>query len=529
MKSKLKLPTVCMLILIIFFACNNAKDNGQKFELHGTLEGITDGEIFLMDMHSGVGSKDSALIKNGKFVFKGDYPAPTELRLLLSNSPTTILVENVKMNLTGLVREEKNILKLEDVKITGGKAHEDFARYFELRNALFKAGNDLRKEFQLSTTTEERKKELEQNLQKQEEERNALTEKFIKEYPTVYFSASLVAKKMSGKSAVETEKMIKNLDPALQKNPVIVKLLEKTLKLKDIEVGIDQMVANVSNVSYKVDEKFNGRELEDIIYLGVFSNNNICALKKDGTVQILDANGKQINSFKAELKGQASCLAVDSDNKIYLIRRINHEIRKKVRGRMKTHTVSSTECLVFDEKGVSKSQFLLKGIIYATGARVVDNNLIVADCFGGKLAMFDKTTGKVGSVMENMRSCCGILDFSVNKKKEILVANLGAFRVHGYDFSGKQLFAFGQKGRTLNDFHGCCNPVSVAGLSSGAIVTVEKDPTRIKIYSKEGAKQIAGIEELVEGCSYIPMIADSKDNLYLASKEKGIVKCISVN
>jgi hypothetical protein len=91
---------------------------------------------------------------------------------------------------------------------------------------------------------------------------------------------------------------------------------------------------------------------------------------------------------------------------------------------------------------------------------------------------------------------------------------------------GKQLLAFGQRGKDVSDFHGCCNPVSVAFLSNGAIVTVEKDPTRIKVYSQEGAKQIEGIQELVSGCTYIPMIVDGNDNLYLASPKKGIIKCI---
>lgn len=89
--------------------------------------------------------------------------------------------------------------------------------------------------------------------------------------------------------------------------------------------------------------------------------------------------------------------------------------------------------------------------------------------------------------------------------------------------------AFGQRGKKLNDFHGCCNPVSVASLSTGAIVTVEKDPTRVKVFSKDGAKAISGIEELVQGCLHIPMAVDSKDNLYLASGKKGMVKCVSIN
>ena len=110
-----------------------------------------------------------------------------------------------------------------------------------------------------------------------------------------------------------------------------------------------------------------------------------------------------------------------------------------------------------------------------------------------------------------------------------MVANLGAFRVQSFDLTGKSLMSFGKRGRELDAFHGCCNPVSVASLNNGAIVTVEKDPTQIKVFSKEGPSLIAGIDELVKGCSYIPMAVDKDDNLYLASPEKGIVKCISAN
>jgi hypothetical protein len=103
--------------------------------------------------------------------------------------------------------------------------------------------------------------------------------------------------------------------------------------------------------------------------------------------------------------------------------------------------------------------------------------------------------------------------------------NLDAFRELAFDYSGKIQYAFGKRGQSINDFHGCCNPVNVTSLTNGAIVTVEKDPTRIKVYSKSGAKQIAGIQELVKGCRYIPMVSDSKNNLYLASAQSGIIKC----
>jgi hypothetical protein len=154
---------------------------------------------------------------------------------------------------------------------------------------------------------------------------------------------------------------------------------------------------------------------------------------------------------------------------------------------------------------------------------------LVADVKRQLVGIYDAQTGKLLSEMKDMRPCCGILDFSINPDNELLVANLGAFRVQKYDLNGKLLLTFGKRGKELDNFHGCCNPVSVAFLSNGAIVTVEKDPTRIKIFAKEGAKKIEGIDELVDGCEYIPMIVDANDNLYLASASKGIVKCVPNN
>jgi hypothetical protein len=121
-----------------------------------------------------------------------------------------------------------------------------------------------------------------------------------------------------------------------------------------------------------------------------------------------------------------------------------------------------------------------------------------------------------------------MLDFDVNDKNQIFVANLAAFRTSIFDFDGNILATFGKRGKTINDFHGCCNPVNVASLPNGAVITVEKDPTRVKIYDKSGAKKIDGIEELVKGCAYIPMTVDKNENIYLASPEKGLVRCVAI-
>ena len=189
---------------------------------------------------------------------------------------------------------------------------------------------------------------------------------------------------------------------------------------------------------------------------------------------------------------------------------------------------SGVQCQVYTPQGELLREFKLSANLTASGARILEDQLLVADHRNRIIAMYDIKTGEAESRIANLRACCSILDFDVNDKNEVLVANIGAFRVQGFDLSGKTIISFGQRGNGLDEFHGCCNPVSVAYLSSGGIVTVEKDPTRIKVYSRDGARAIEGIMELVEGCSYIPMIVDSNDNVYLASAQQGIVKCSPV-
>jgi hypothetical protein len=509
------------------FACNSAKETKSGLTLTGTLEGLTDGTKVELLSYAAKGMKrDTAIVKEGKFVLKANYadPTPCYFQVESLRAFMQMYVENGEMTMTG------NIKDLANVQITGCKAQEEFGIYNKQKAVIDAKYKDVMAELYKPGVTKERAAELSKKLEVQQEEVAALNDKFIKEYPASAHAASLVARMVSGKSAKETEKMIKGMAPEIQKNPMIVKLMAEAAKKAELEVGIDEMLADVNNVPYKVDEKFDGKNLKGIAYLGLMSNNNVCALKKDGTVEVISPKGKVLTTFKPELNGQPTSLAVDNNDDIYVMCGIMEKVVKKVRGRsIERMMPKSVECAVFNATGEKKTTYACEGIVTATGARVVENNLVIADVRGAKLAMFDKANGKVGPVMDGMRPCCGILDFSVNAKKEILVANLGAFRVQGFDFSGKSILAFGQRGKEMNDFHGCCNPVSVANLSTGAIVTVEKDPTRIKIYGKDGAKMIAGIEELVKGCSYIPMIVDANDNLYLASGDKGMVKCVAVN
>jgi len=530
----MNLSFVAVIIFIIstLTACGN---RSKSFELTGTLEGITEGKIVLASFGSGGYSRDTAIIENGKFVFTGNIPVPAQQYMEIegkqgmSNYQLFFYAENAKMTLTG------HADTLGKALVTGGKT-QDF--YLAVKKEIA----DLSTEYNIAQLKKElysrknadgpiskaREAELNDIITKFNEESDQIYIDFIKKNPKVYYSAVLVNQISNGKRVEDIEKYLNLLGSNLDTLRGITALREKVAEMKKTEVNLDSFITDAHDLSYKVDGDFAGKEHNDVIYLSILSNDNICALKSDGIIKIIDTNGALVKELKSNISSKPSAIAVDekTDN-IFVLGTIYEQKSVEIRGKtFHVNMPAGVECLVFNTKGKKLREFRLKDLTTATGARVSDNNLLVADTRGRLIGIFNSETGEKKTSIEKLRTCCSILDFSIRNDNEILVANLAAFRVESFDYSGKPIISFGQRGNNIDDFHGCCNPVSVAFLSNGGIVTVEKDPTRIKVYSKEGAKKIEGIEELVVGCTYIPMIVDKNDNLYLASKTGGVIKCI---
>ncbi|RKD99772.1 DUF4369 domain-containing protein [Marinifilum flexuosum] len=515
-----------LFVTLVLFSCTqNPKKNVGGFVLNGTIEGMKSGLIKIQDKKT---KKDySAKVVDGKFTLKGDFPEPNLISLFDEDKGYIgqVFAENATFTLTA------NVNDLRNTKIIGGSAHMDMLKFRELTRSIKedsvykKAQSDNYK----PNISKERRAEVDKIMEAADKRRKAIELEFIKNNPKSYFSALLVVAHASGASVELKEKLIAMLNPSLYNETSIKEIRDKLAQEKNTEVSLEDFVGSASNVAYKVDNQFKGKELRDVVYLGVFPNNNICALTKDGRVQTISPTGVKVSEFKAEIKGGAASLAVDQNSNIYVMDVLVEIVKKKYRGRvMEQLNPVGVECTVYNVKGDKQNHYACADIITASGAKVMDGKLLLSDNRKGMIGIFDAKSGKLLSKINDMRPCCGILDFAVNDNKQLVVANLGAFRVQTFDLTGKSLMSFGKRGRELTSFHGCCNPVSVTSLKNGAVVTVEKEPTQVKIFSKEGAKLIAGIEELVKGCAYIPMIVDGKDNLYLASKEKGLVKCVSV-
>ena len=284
-----------------------------------------------------------------------------------------------------------------------------------------------------------------------------------------------------------------------------------------------------AKANYHVTQQIGAGVLKKISQIAIGADDSIYALEKSGKVTLFSPSGDLIRSFNVGFNN-TEAITISPDGEVYILSTLTKKKKVKVGARMRTVQIpTGVQCIVFDAQGKKIKSFELKNLKSAKTARIIKGTLVVADLTAKSIVFMDLETGKeTGRIKKGLRLCCGIFDFCEGPNQTLAVANLGAFKVQHFDMTGKLLLEFGKRGRAMDDFQGCCNPVSVGYLSDERIVTVEKDPTRIKIYDAAGknAVKIDGVEELVEGCSFIPIAIDSQNNIYLGANAKNyIVKC----
>ncbi len=547
-------------IVLVMSACGSGskKEKEQKqggFNLTGTVEGFTTGTV---EMEAYVDGNPTILakaeIKDGQFTFNYDFPVPTEVSLNIGERMegwfARFYAENANMTIKGKKGERA-------YTVTGGLVEDGSQRYGKAVRKFYDENGDpysFSSRIYQAKTDEEKKK-----IEEEEKAYNNKLEDFYKEYIRLNSKDPYVAQivwvrltsKTGGQSAQALAKWAEPIDQSIRQHPFVAKMFNMLNNMLETEAGLDKFVANAHDVKYKVDNSYKGAVHTNVKYLAVLNNDNLVALStefgihddynshgmgdkkeepKAFNIQIINPDGDEVSRFKVEAEGLASCIAADANNNIYVLTTLLKEKKTKFRGKVSTYMEKvGAKCYVFNTNGEKQNEYLLEDREYATGARIFKDKLLVSDVGKGALGIYSSKDGKLLSTIKDLRPCCSILDFDVDSEKgEILAANLGSFRVDGYNMDGKKIVSFGQRGRGIDDFHSCCNPVSVRRLHNGAVITVEKAPTRIKVYSREGAKFVEGIDELVEGCFHIPVMSDSKDNIYLASPGKGLVKCVVI-
>ena len=285
-----------------------------------------------------------------------------------------------------------------------------------------------------------------------------------------------------------------------------------------------------SFAEYRVDDSVGKGQLGAISQIAIGVGDTLCVLEKTGKVTIFNSDGSLESTIETGMKN-TEAIAVDFGGNLHIFSTLTKEKKVKVGARMrKVQIPIGVQCGVFDQSGKKLKTTEYPKLKSAKAAKIVSGKLIIADLTARSLVFMNAETGEeTGRIKKGLRLCCGIFDFCEAPDGTVAVSNLGAFKMQQFGLDGKLITEFGKRGRGLDDFQGCCNPVSAGYLPDNRILTVEKDPTRIKIYEANGqnAQIIEGVEELVKGCEFIPVAIDSKGTIYLAANTKGyIVKLV---
>lgn len=89
------------------------------------------------------------------------------------------------------------------------------------------------------------------------------------------------------------------------------------------------------------------------------------------------------------------------------------------------------------------------------------------------------------------------LDVEVGEDGLVRVNNPGRHKVEVYTREGDLELSWGRPGVAIDSFCGCCNPVGIALLPDGAVVTAEKGLPRVKVFRAAGEMEtvVAGPDD----------------------------------
>ncbi|HAK96487.1 MAG TPA: hypothetical protein DCM87_16230 [Planctomycetes bacterium] len=204
------------------------------------------------------------------------------------------------------------------------------------------------------------------------------------------------------------------------------------------------------------------------------------------------------------LQGEPTCLAVTADGAWYV--------------GMNDHVE------VFDAAGTRTAAWAPHGTqSFVTAVAAIPEGIVVADA-GERIVLLYGTDGALVrpiGARNPERTIAGFvvpspfLDAAMGKDGLLRVTNPGRHKVEAYSLEGDLCLAWGAAKATVDGFCGCCNPVHIAVLPDGAVVTSEKGLVTVKVCEPDGALRcvVAGPDRLGENALGYDVAVDSKGRI----------------
>jgi hypothetical protein len=182
------------------------------------------------------------------------------------------------------------------------------------------------------------------------------------------------------------------------------------------------------------------------------------------------------------LDGEPSCVAVGPDGTLYVGMPDHVEVLRS----------GAVAPAVWPDLG---SQAIVTSIA-AAGSEV-----FVADAGNRMVMRFDAGGRLAGMIGEGYAVPSPYFDVAASPDGTLWVADPGHHAVRHFTHEGKLLGSWGNASPDIGGFSGCCNPVHIAVLPCGAIVTAEKGIPRVKFYEPDGTLTavVAGPSDFASG------------------------------
>jgi hypothetical protein len=239
-------------------------------------------------------------------------------------------------------------------------------------------------------------------------------------------------------------------------------------------------------------------------------------------------DGTQVSEIA--LDGEPRCIAAATDGRLYI------GLRERIE--------------VYDRKGRRLEGWESPGKkAYFTGLAATETDVFVADAGSRAVLRYDrsgKLKARIGE-RDKERNVPGFIvpspffDVELGPEGLLHVTNPGRHRVEAYTADGDLELVWGKPGAAIENFCGCCNPINLALLSDGRVVTFEKGIPRVKVYGADGTLDsvVAGAEAFEENAKVcgpndctlggLDGVVDAKGRIYILDFVAGEVRVMESN
>lgn len=239
----MKKIVVLLFAAAAFISCNNLGEN--EFVIKGTVDGIENGKLAILETQdeTGMGLKatDSAIIKDGKFEFKGTTTEP-ELRFIQVETvqgKAVFILENGEINMK-IYKDSVN-----KTEIGGTFNNDQFSKYnneqgaIQKKIAAFRKDNMEKMQTAIQSNDTVTVNTLKNGFTKLQEELNLYNSNFAEKNPKAFISV-LMLENMFYQPNADVEKIKKiytNLDKSVQETKPGKKIGEMIANHNAAEVG----------------------------------------------------------------------------------------------------------------------------------------------------------------------------------------------------------------------------------------------------------------------------------------------------